>query len=82
MYKRQGYGRSTVTVPAQYVTDGAAIAVTVTTEDGSVTFEDWTLQKVERKDKDDLASFIATYTSYAAGAHGYAVGSRILLSCV
>lgn len=74
-----GYGRSTVTVPAQYVTDEAAIAVTVTTEDGSVTFEDWTLQKVERKDKDDLASFIATYTSSAAGAHGYAVGSRILI---
>ena len=72
-----GYGRSTVTVPAQYVTDEAAIAVTVTTEDGSVTFEDWTLQKVERKDKDDLASFIATYKSSAAGAHGYAVGSRI-----
>lgn len=72
-----GYGRSTVTVPAQYVTDGAAIAVTVTTEDGSVIFEDWTLQKVERKDKDDLASFIATYKSSAAGAHGYAVGSRI-----
>lgn len=72
-----GYGRSTVTVPAQYVTDGAAIAVTVVTENGSVTFEDWTLQKVERKDKDDLASFIATYKSSAAGAHGYAVGSRI-----
>ena len=74
-----GYGRSTVTVPAQYVTDEAAIAVTVTTEDGSVTFEDWTLQKVERKDKEDLASFVATYTSSAAGAHGYAVGSRILI---
>ena len=74
-----GYGRSTVTVPAQYVTDGAAIAVTVTTEDGSVTFEDWTLQKVERKDKEDLASFVATYISSAAGAHGYAVGSRILI---
>ncbi len=74
-----GYGRSTVTVPAQYVTDEAAIAVTVTTEDGSVTFEDWTLQKVERKDKEDLASFVATYISSAAGAHGYAVGSRILI---
>jgi len=71
------YENGTITVPAQYVTDSAAITVTITRNGEETVFEDWTIDKVERKDKADLSTFIATYASKAAKDFKFVAGDTM-----
>lgn len=67
-------------LPAEYVTANTAITVTITQGDESTVIDDWQINKVERKDKADLASFTATYVSDAVKAVKYAPDAVIVIS--
>lgn len=69
-----------LTLPAQYVTAGASITVTITQGEETTVIDDWRISKVERKDKTDIASFTATYTSEAVKSVKYAPDAMILIS--
>lgn len=69
-----------LTLPAQYVTAGATITVTITQGEETTVIDDWRISKVERKDKTDIASFTATYTSEAVKSVKYAPDAMILIS--
>ena len=70
-----------LTIPAKFVTSNASITVTVTEpeENNVVTFADWKLTKVERPQKDNLDSFIATFTSEEASKHSYKLDAEITI---
>ena len=69
-----------LTLPAQYVTAGATITVTITQGEESTVIDDWRISKVERKDKSDLASFTATYVSDAVKTVKYAPDAIIVIT--
>jgi len=64
-------------IPAAYVTADATIKVTVNDENGTHEFADWTIAKVERKDKEDINSFAATYTSSSMKKHDMLAGGTV-----
>lgn len=71
-----------LTLPAQYVTAGATITVTITQGEETTVIDDWRISKVERKDKSDLASFTATYVSDAVKAVKYAPDAVIVITII
>lgn len=76
---------SVITLPVEYVTDLAAICVTVTLpgHDEEVVFKDedeikaWRIEKVERKKEGDVSSFRATYTCDKAKQYAWVPDSKI-----
>ena len=66
-----------LSVPVECVSSSAVIHVTVTdpVDKASVTYEDWILQRVDRKTKGNLASFVAVYQSPSAQKHEYKEGA-------
>ena len=68
-----------LSIPVFLVTDDAKI--TVTTSDGTV-FDDWTIEKVDRVNENDLSSFVVQYVSKAAETHEYQVGDEVQVEIV
>lgn len=69
-------------MPAEYTTAGATITVTITQGEETIVIDDWRTSKVEREDKSDLASFMATYVSDAVKAVKYAPDAVIVITIV
>ena len=78
------YEKSRLTLPASMLWDGAYIAVSVTRpETGETTrFEDWKLEKVERKQEGALDTFNALYTSAESQAFAYKTGDEVTVSII
>ncbi len=66
-----------LSIPVQLVSEQYSIEVSVTTDGETIVYDDWTLKKVERKDKSDTSSFVAHFSSKAIKKHKFAVGARI-----
>ena len=66
-----------LSIPVQLVSEQYSIEVSVTTDGETIVYDDWTLEKVERKDKSDISSFVAHFSSKAIKKHKFAVGARI-----
>lgn len=67
-------------LPATLVSEGSVITVTVISAEGdAVSFEDWLVEKVERKEEDNPAAFEVTYQSETAKNHEYTADSRIVI---
>ena len=76
------FNGSEFTLPVQYVTDNAYIKVTVTQGDEITVFDDWKVTKVERKEKDNLSSFMAFYSSTTAQKFKYSPDAMIVIEVV
>ena len=63
-------------LPAKYVSKNAKITIAVH-DDKSTIFDDWTLQRVERKGKNDSETFAAVYSSAVAKKHKYSGDEKI-----
>lgn len=57
------FSKAGLIVPAEYVSDGTQILVTVSHNGESVPLEGWTLSEVKRTNKEDISSFQAVYVS-------------------
>lgn len=68
-----------LSIPVACVSAGALIKVTVLNSEAEAPalYEDWTLQRVERKSKGNIASFIAIYQSPSAQKHEYNQGAAV-----
>lgn len=66
-----------LSIPVQLVSEQYSIKVSVTTDGETIVYDDWTLEKVERKDKSDISGFVAHFSSKAIKKHKFAVGARI-----
>lgn len=76
------YVGESIIVPAQYITDSAAITMTVNRNGEKTVLADWTIKKVERKKTDDLSSFIATFSSKSIKKHEFADGDLVHIEIV
>ena len=74
-----GYDKTTLKIPAVCVSDNAKIKVTVSGSDEITVIDDWTIQEVDRKDKNDLKSFEASYSSENAKEVKYNDGDKIIV---
>lgn len=65
-------------LPASLVSECSVITITVTPAEGEpVVFTDWEVSKVDRKEKENLASFEITYQSATAPKYEYAADAKI-----
>lgn len=73
-----------ITLPINILTKDTRILLSVT-EDGSAEpqiFEDWTVSRVDRKEKGNYSSFIAVFTSPQAKAYKYGVGANVKIEVI
>lgn len=71
---------SEVTIPALYVPNGASLVMTVTGEGETQTYEDWSLDAVNRHKSDDPEVFTATFSSGDAKNASFADGDVVTIS--
>ena len=70
---------SEVTIPALYVPNGASLVMTVTGEGETQTYEDWSLDAVNRYKSDDPEVFTATFSSGDAKNASFADGDVVTI---
>ena len=69
-------------IPARILPQGAKIKVTVTDGDTQNVYEDWTLEKVNRKTEGDINTFVAVCSSKAIKDQNYSEQSKIKLEII
>lgn len=67
----------TIKLPANRISSDAVIKAYVVTEGEEVEIDDWTIDEVDRKDKSDLSSFIATFESDELSHYEYQEGTEV-----
>ena len=76
------FDSSKIHVPAALVAEDADITLVVTYEGEETFFNDWTVEKVERKTEGDLATFTATYTSATLKDYDFKAGAHVEIRVV
>ena len=71
---------SEITIPALYVPNGATLTMTVTGEGETQTYDDWSLDTVNRHKSDDPEAFTATFSSGDAKDASFADGDVVTIS--
>lgn len=69
-------------IPVEFVSDNTVISVTLEDVGKKTVFEDWVIDKVSREKKDDINSFMATYTSAGADKYKYQEGTNVRISII
>ena len=70
-----------ITIPANLLTQGAKITVMVTDQSGSRCFDDWGVEKVERKGE-RIDTFVAVYTSSAIKDFTWSLGAEVSIQII
>ena len=68
------YNKGELSVPARYLSEDYEIVVQLKENEAVTVFDDWNVQKVERKTEGNLESFIVKLKSKKAAAHNYIDG--------
>ena len=73
-----------ILIPARYLSEGFSVKVTITnpeTRESSV-FEDWSVTSVDRKDKQDIATFTAKLKSESIKGFKYKIGMKVKIEVI
>lgn len=70
-----------ITIPVNLLTQGAKITVTVTDQSGSHSFDDWGVEKVERKGE-RVDTFEAVYTSTSIKDFTWSFGAEVSIQII
>ena len=73
------FTKDKIVVPANLLTRGARIVVTLKNDSGTETFDDWTVTKVEREGS-DLSSFYEYISSKTIKSYEWSVGAEITVT--
>lgn len=73
------FTKDKIVVPANLLTQGARIVVTIKNDSSTETFDDWTVTKVEREGS-DLSSFYAYVSSKTIKSYEWSVGAEITVN--
>ena len=73
---------SKIRIPATLVAENASITLAVTYEGEEILFNDWTVEKVERKTESDISTFTVTYTSKALKDYNFKAGAQIKIRVI
>ena len=66
---RIGYTGKDITIPAVYLTEDTQVSVKMCEQSYTTIIDDWTITKVERKNKTDASSYFATFNSKIAPSY-------------
>lgn len=70
-----------ITIPANLLTQGAKIVVTIIDQSGAHSFDDWNVEKVERKGQ-HIDTFKAVYKSKSFEDFGWSVGAEVSIQII
>lgn len=70
-----------IKIPANLLTQGAKITVTIIDHSGAHSFDDWTVEKVERKGK-SVDTFKAVYTSKSIKDFAWSLGAEVSIQII
>lgn len=77
------YEGNELKIPADLLSSNSSISVTVKEKDGNTTeLKDWKVQKVERKNNQDLSKFIACFNSKSAKNYEWKPGEKITITII
>lgn len=65
------FNKGDLSIPVKYLCEGYKIEVRLTENEKTIVFDDWTMDKVERKTEGDLSTYIAKFKSKKAASHNY-----------
>ena len=68
------------TLPVESISGFGTISLSVKSGDAVTNFSDWIISKVERKDKADITSFMAVFTSPTANKYQFKKGDQLLFT--
>ena len=68
-----------ITIPAINLIEDTKIVVQIREEADTVIVDDWTLTKVDRKNKADVSSFVATFHSKTAESYDFKKASDLTI---
>lgn len=71
-----------INLAVQYITNKALIKVTVISEGEETIFDDWVIEKVERKNEKNLGSFTANYTNADIKNYKFKAGDQIRIEVI
>lgn len=74
------FNEKSITIPVTYLTSDSIITVTVKNGSNTTIYEDWSVKKVTRSDKEDIYSFAATYESPTITRQKYPENTTVTIS--
>lgn len=70
------------TLPVESISGFGTISLSVKSGDAVTNFSDWIISKVERKNKADITSFMAVFTSPTANKYQFKKGDQLLFTVI
>ena len=77
-----GFKDGTFTLPVEFISGFGSISLSVKSGDTVTEINDWTIGKVERKDKTDITTFMAAFTSPTASKYQFKNGDQLLFTLI
>ena len=71
-----------IKIPAAYLTEDATIKVTVNSDGKDTIYDNWTIDKVNRKESNNISTFIATYQCKGINKQDYNADSTVKLEII
>ena len=74
------FDHAEIRMPVSFVTADTLITATTGSGDEETVFDDWTLDRVDRENDDDLSTFCAVFTSQIAGGFSYKKDMKVSIN--
>lgn len=74
------FEKNSLFIPATLVTDKSSVSVSIITNGGTETIEDWTVDQVYRMNKNSFDSFLVNYKSKKAKSIRYKPGDKVIIT--
>ena len=75
-----GFKDKTLSLPVEFISGFGSISMSVKSGDTVTEISDWIISKVERKDKADITTFVATFTSPTVSKYQFKNGDQLLFT--
>ena len=75
-----GFKDGVFTLPVEFISGFGSISLSVKSGDTVTEISDWIISKVERKDKTDITTFVAAYSSPTASKYKFKNGDQLLFT--
>ncbi len=70
------------TIPVECISESGTVLLTIKSADKITTIKDFTLTKVERRDKNDISTFYASYSSPTASKYQFKKDDQLLFNII
>ncbi len=75
-----GFKDGMLSLPVEFISGFGSISMSVKSGDTVTEISDWIISKVERKDKADITTFVATFTSPTVSKYQFKNGDQLLFT--